>query len=189
VIRGEHCVIRTADVDDAQVLKRLYDAEQPHAGLLDRKREVVSPTEDELREVLGRPERLTYLHVVEDLEGWPRGVTTLRLAPHELHYAEATVIFAEEKDYAAPMADEALDFLQGLAFKRLKFNKIMVYSLNSEQGLKALLTRNGYRSNGVQREMVYTLGRWCDIETFSLFQGDYIGGRNGAQDEHVSSSS
>lgn len=181
MITGAHTVIRTAEPDDAGALKRLYDPAVPKCSLLDPHREPIFPTFDELREVMSKTEMgQPFLHAVEDLTGAIRGFCSLRALALDVRYGEIVMLFHDEADYAGPVGEEVFDFLAKRAFRQFHLNKVMAHVLDSERAFAEALMRYGFASNGVQREAVYTLGRWLGIETFTLrarataFAGDLV---------------
>lgn len=170
MITGEHSVIRMAEPDDAYELKRLYESERPRSALLDRRREIPQVTVDELREGLVRHERFGgVLYAIEDKEGGVRGFGTLRGVQVEMSYSEVNLTLFEDADYATPLADEAMAFLKRTAFDVKRLNKIISHCLDCEPGYRELLIRQGFKSNGVQREMMWSQGRWHNLETLTLF--------------------
>lgn len=169
MITGHHCIIRTADPDDARALSVLYNGAVPRAAYLNRRREILLPTVDELRESLSRKDRnAAPLYVVEDLEGRIRGLCALSAGGTDTAYGEIFFLFSCEEDFAGPVAREALAFLcrEGLREKRL--NKIVAQSLETEPGYRQALVAMGFESNGVQREVLHTQGRYFDLETLTL---------------------
>ncbi len=169
MITGEHSVIRMAEPDDAYELRRLYDPERPRSALLDRRREIMLPSVDELREGLARPEKSGVLYAVEDKTGGIRGFCSLRGASAELRYGEIILPLFEDADYREALAQEVLAYLCRLAFRDRRMNKVLAHCLGDETEWRALLAERGFRSNGVQRQVLWTLGRWHDIETLTLF--------------------
>ena len=169
MITGECTVIRTAEPDDAGALKRLYDPGVPLCCLLDVRREPIFPTFDELREAMSKSEMgQPFLHAVEDKTGVIRGFCSLRALAFDVRYGEIVMMFHDEADFAGPIASEVFEFLMRRAFEQFHLNKIMAHVLDSERAFVEALLRNGFVSNGTQREAVYTLGRWHGIETFTL---------------------
>lgn len=170
MITGEHSVIRLAEPDDAYELKRLYDPQRPHSAMLDRRREIAQPSIDELREGLAKPEkRVGALYAIEDKEGVVRGFCSIRGASAELRYAEMVMPLFEDSDYATPLADEAFAFLHRGAFVERRLNKVVAHCLDSEGAYRALLVRHGFASDGIQRQVLWSRGRWHDLETLTLF--------------------
>lgn len=178
MITAAHCVIRTSEQDDAMALKRLYDTSRPRAALLDRKRELLIPTLDELRELLSKKEAKSgVFYSVEDRCGAIRGFCSLRATHPEVSYAEFVVMLLEDADYAGGLGDEVFDFLTGRAFKQMKLNKVVAQSLDSERAYRVFLARHGFESEGVQRDAFFTQGGWRNLETLTLFGAAWREGR------------
>lgn len=170
MICGEHAVVRAADLDDAPSLWRLYDTSRPRSFLLGPAREVIVPTRDELEQLLARKDvHADVFFVIEDLTGQIHGGCLLRGGLHGSFYNEVAVAFADDADYRTPMADEVFTFLRHRAFVERKANKIMAHCIENETEYREFLDRQGFRSDGVQRDMVFTLGRYFDLESLSLF--------------------
>jgi RimJ/RimL family protein N-acetyltransferase len=171
VIFGEHAVIRTAEPDDAPTLKRFYDQDIPRSATLDRRREPYRPTTDELRELLGNKELKIAgeYYAVEDQTGLVRGFCSLRSGRFEVFFGEMLLMFLDEADLATPLADETFEFVRDKAFVDRRLNKMMAHCLNGETALREFLVKQGFQSDGVSREMLFTKGRWYDNETLSLF--------------------
>ncbi|MCP4639973.1 MAG: GNAT family N-acetyltransferase [bacterium] len=175
MIVGEHAVIRTADVDDAPLLWRLYDTRRPRSFLLGPAREILIPSRDELQEILSRKDKLAgTFFVVENREGEIQGCCTLRGAMRGAFYNEVTLSLVHEADYATPLADEVMEFLKHMGFMERKLLKIVSHCLDRETEYRAFLVRHGFESDGVQRDMVYTLGRYYNLESLSLFREDGV---------------
>ena len=171
MIFGEHCVIRAAEPDDAPALKELYEPAHPRAATLDRRREPIQPTMDELRELLGNKDLklLGEYYVIEDKQGVIRGFCSLRAGRLDVFFGELLFMFLDEADLGAPMAEETLDFIKGKAFVERRLNKMIAHCLDNETALRAFLIEKGFRSDGVAREVLFTQGRWLNNETLSLF--------------------
>lgn len=170
MITGEHSVIRMAEADDAYELKRLYDSPAPRSALLDRRREVPTMSVDEVREGLVRHEKFGgALYAVEDKVGVVRGFCTLRGVQVEMSYAEMLFMFFEDEDYDSPLADEAYAYLHKSAFDNKRLNKVLAHCLDNEAGYKRMLERHGFASNGIQREVLWSQGRWHSLEMMTLF--------------------
>jgi len=175
MITGEHGVIRTAEQDDAVAMKRLYASPLPRSALLDRKRELLVPTLDELRELLNHKDakRAGVFYTIEDRCGAVRGFCSLRGAHPEVAYAEFVVMFFEEADYANPMAGEAFEFLAHRGFVQMRLNKLAAQRLEWETAYRAFLVRHGFEGEGVQRDIAFACGRYHDQESLSLLRHDY----------------
>jgi len=174
MITAQHCFIRTADPDDALALERFYAPEKPRAAFLDRKRELLVPTFDELRELLSAKEaKAGVFYTVEDRAGTIRGFCSLRGAHPEVSHAEFVVVFADDADYDAPFADDVFEFLTDRAFVQLKLNKVLAQCLDSEAAFRAFLAARGFQSDGVQRDVLFAGGRWRRLESLSLFRSQF----------------
>ena len=174
MITGEHAVIRTAVQDDAVALKRLYDPTHPRSAFLDRKRELLVPTIDELRQLLTRAEAKTgVFYTVEDRGGTIRGFAVLRGSTPEISSAELVVMLLDDADYATGLADEVCGFLLHRAFVQMGLNKMMAQCLDWERAYRDFLGARGFESDGVQRDVLFAQGRWYDLESLTLFRRSY----------------
>jgi len=171
MITGDYAVIRTAEPDDTVALQRFYDPARPRSSLLDARRELIVPTYEELREALNQKDLVRgVFHAVEDKEGRVRGFCSLRGVNPEVSFAQLVMLLLDDADFDAPLAREILDFLLQQAFERVKLNKVIAHGFEDESAFRAFLRRNGFQSDGIQREVVFTLGRWRHLESFSLFR-------------------
>jgi RimJ/RimL family protein N-acetyltransferase len=178
MIVGEHTVIRGAEPDDAAALRSFYNPAVPRCCLLDQRREPLFPNTDELREVLAQKEMgRPVLFATEDKTGVIRGFCSVRSVNLEASYGETILLLHEDADYATPLASEAMDFVTRQAFVQYRLNKLLAHALDSEQGLRDCLLRYGFQSAGMQREVLFTLGRWSNVETFTLFRVSGFGSR------------
>ncbi len=169
VIVGDHSVIRTAERDDATMFARLFRLGCPLASLMDQKREYLIPTIDELRELLGGTKNMGGIfNAVEDLSGSVRGFCTVRSAPGDMPFGQFALMMLDEEDYALPIMDDVMRYLAAEAFQRRGQNKVMVYRLDYEAKIRELYLANGFRSDGIQREVLYAGGRWHDLESLTL---------------------
>lgn len=175
MIFGEHCVIRAAEPNDAPALKRVYHPGKPRAATLDRRREPILPTTDELRELLGNKDvkLLGEYYAVEDATGEIRGFCCLRAGRQDVFFGEMLLMFIEDADLGTGMAGETFAFLKHKAFMERRLNKIVAQCLDTETDLRVFLVQQGFQSDGVAREVLYTLGRWFDNETLSLFASQH----------------
>lgn len=181
MIAAQHSFIRTADPDDAAALEGLYRHGIPRAALLDRRRELLLPNFDELRELLATKEAQSGIfYAVEDDTGCIRGFCSLRSALQEVSYAECVVLFAKDADYETPLAEDAFAFLTDRAFAKLRLNKLIAQCLDCETAYRAFLGARGFSSDGVQRDVLYTAGRWHALESLSLFRTAFCASRDGA---------
>ncbi len=171
MIRGEHTIIRAAEPDDAVAMHVYYDPLCPRCCLMDHRREPIFPTCDELREVLAQKEMgRPLMYAVETHDGMVRGFCTLRSINTEARYGEVVIMLSDAADYEGPVAEEALAFLLWQAFTQQQLHKVIAHAMDSETALLGFLRARGFASNGVQREVTYTLGRWHNAETLSLFR-------------------
>ncbi len=176
MIKGEFSVIRTAEPDDARGLRGIYNPQRPRAALLDRKRELLVPTVDELQEILGRKElKAGVLYAIENTAGDIRGLCSLRGVHPTAFFAECLLLFDHEEDYGTGLADEAFDFLRESAFLDKRLRKLTAHCLPSEVAFRDFLVRKGFEHVGFQREVYFTKGAWNDIEVFVLFAGESHG--------------
>ena len=174
MIVGTYTRIRTAEPDDVFAMRRLYRPVVPRACFLDRKRELTPPTTDELREMFQRKDvQSGVLYTVEDAEGNIRGFGALRGAGPEVAFGEVALMFPRDHDYTTPEVAEALRFLCDRAFMRNRLNKVVAHTLDSEHLLKTLLREFGFASDGVQRDILFTQGRWFSLESMSLYSPTY----------------
>ena len=171
MITCTHGVIRTVEPDDAWDMARLYDPRRPRASFMGRNREMILPTQDELREILrpadGRPQ---VYYAIEDTEGVIRGYCGLRTSGGEdVHYGDAVFFMHDEADLDAPLALEAWEWLKNKAFRTMLWRKMVAHILDCETAQRAWLLARGFESCGVQREVLYTGGRWVDAETLAMY--------------------
>jgi len=173
VIKGAHSVIRSADPDDAGALKSVYDSQTPRSSLLDQRRELNPPTRDELREVMSQKEMgKAVFYTVEGRDGEICGFCCLRGLNPEAQFSEFVVIFLDETTFSTAMADEVFDFLSRLAFERMRNHKVVTHCLDSETEYRKFLISHGFESAGVQRDVVFSQGRWFNLEALTLRAAD-----------------
>lgn len=170
MVVGEHSVIRTADSDDAPALMRLYESGMPLAGLLNPLREFLIPTTDEVRGSFSSDRQIQagVMNAIEDLDGVVRGFCALRVTPQDAFMGQLVLMLPDEEDYAALWSGEVGAYLLEEAFQRKRFSKVVAQCLDHEEGLRAFLSCHGFKSDGVQREVLYSAGRWFDMESLSL---------------------
>lgn len=165
-----HLHIRSADVDDAPDFHRLYDFRRPRASLLDKAREPMMPTRDELALMLTKKENLKGgLYVLDDIEGNVRGFCSLRGMVHDARYAEMSILFFDDSDYTSPLAEEALDFICDEAFGRFRLFKLITQSLGNETAWTQFVLAHGFEQSGEQRQVLFAGGKWHNLLTFSRF--------------------
>lgn len=167
MISSEHGHIRGAEPDDAPALHALYEIRFPRAALLDHRREPLLPTQDELREVLGREDLAKGIfHTIEDHTGAIVGFCTLRGMNHEAAFGELGLLFHREDTLDTPLSAQVLEFARDRAFRALRLHKVLTHCLDNEGALRAFLIRSGFVSAGVQREVLHSQGRRLDLESF-----------------------
>ena len=180
MISGIHTVIRSAEPDDAEAMWRLYDPKRPRSFLLGPTREVMIPTQDEMREMLGRRDVVQgSFFTIEDHAGVVRGCCVLRGAKMESEFAEIVVALDDDAAYETPLADEVIAYLEKVGFVDKKLNKLVAHCLSNETNYRAYLVRHGFVSDGVQRQMVFTKGQYFDLESLSLFRSAQTGDVHG----------
>ncbi|MFP4500050.1 MAG: N-acetyltransferase family protein [Candidatus Hydrogenedentota bacterium] len=168
MITTAHGYIRSTDPDDAAILARLYDPACPRAALLDLRREPVFPTVDEIRQMLVRPpSKQGRFYTIEDKTGAVRGFCGIRGSNTEAAFGEVHALFLDPADYAGPQAGEVADFLFERTFIRQRLQRILAHALETETALAGFLRAHGFASCGVQREVLYTQGRWHNLETLA----------------------
>lgn len=171
MIIGAHSVIRSAEPDDLNELRRLYDPARPRAVFLDRAYELNYFSRDELLEMLRRKDLsqqgIGFL-AIEDLDGLVRGFCMLRAVNGEARYAELFMGLLDPADLTLPLADEVYAYLRRRAFDELKLQKMVAHALDLEPEFRAFVLGKEFHCDGVQRRMVYTLGAYHDLETYSL---------------------
>jgi len=173
MIVGSHSVIRSADSDDAEALHGLYNPQRPRAWMLDRRREPVQPTASELRELLAQKDSpLGALAAVEDPSGSVQGFCGLRGVSGEAGFAMAVLMLVADAEYDSPLGRESLRHVLQQAFVQKRLNKVIFHCLETEAALRGLLMEYGFRSDGIQRQVVYTQGRWHNVETLTLFRAE-----------------
>ncbi len=170
MIAGNHAFIRGAEPDDAPFLHRFYQARRPRAALLDQHREPLLPTAAELEELLARKDGLQgSFYTIEDLTGVVRGFCSLRGANQEAGFADLVFLLDDDAAFGSPLAAEALAFILARGYGRMGLRKILGHCLEGEESLRDALTAHGFESDGVQRQVLFTAGRWYDMETLTRF--------------------
>lgn len=168
MITGKYTYIRGTEQDDVPALSMLYGTETLRAGLLDARREPVMPTRDELRELVSRKEIADGgYYTVEDRQGRIRGFCSLRGANAEARYAEFSLLLLDPADFASPLTEEVAAFLYERAYIRSGLVKVVAYCLEGETELMAFLRDQGFESDGTQRDVVFSGGRWHALEAMS----------------------
>jgi hypothetical protein len=96
----------------------------------------------------------------------------LRGSNPEGQFSEFVVIFLDEATFSTPIADEVFDFLARLAFQRMRNHKVVTHCLDAEVEYRKFLMGHGFASAGVQRDVVYSQGRWFNLEALTLRAAD-----------------
>ncbi|HOJ32772.1 MAG TPA: GNAT family protein [Candidatus Hydrogenedentes bacterium] len=175
MIVGEHAVVRIADPDDAVFLARLFDPDMPRAFSLNIRRELQYLTIDDLREALSHKDfRAGLFYTIEDLTGLIRGFFSIKTPLPEVNYSEFLFGLASSEDYDSPLAKNAMEILERLAFVQKRLNKLVAQCLENETDFRSLLEARGFTSDGIQRDVLFTGGRYLNLETFTLFRSDYL---------------
>ena len=178
MITSKHAQIRATEPDDAPALFALYDVRRPRAALLDQRREPLMPTLAELREMLGMKETVNNVFfTVEDRTGAIRGFCLLRGMNQETGFGEMSLLFHEAAILAQPLAEEALTFACTRGFERMRMNKMVSNCLDGETELRDFLLRHGFISDGVQRGVLFSQGRWHNLESLSLYRDVWTASR------------
>ena len=176
MITGQHSCIRTTEPDDVATLQRLYTRPLPSASLMDRRREPIQPTRDELRELIRREDaQAPGLYTVEDHAGEIQGFCMFRAGSQDLAAAQTMVLFLDDATYDSPIAEEVFDHFAREAFVRKRLNKMVAHCADYEEALRRFLLRKGFVSDGVQRDVFFGGGRYHGIESLSLFRRDAMG--------------
>lgn len=170
MIVGEHSIIRGAGVDDAPFFHRLYLQPEPVSALLDQRREWWRPTSDELAELFAgnRGDLTRDLNVVEDKEGRVLGFAGIRTNARDPHFGNYVMMLLDTSYYDTPHIREVTTYLKRTAFRDKMLRKVMSHTLDHENAHREYLLQNGFESNGVQREVLYTGGNWHNLQSFSL---------------------
>ena len=169
MIIGSYSVIRSAGPDDAEAFRAAFES-GPVGALLDQLRESFVPTATEVREMLSSTRNaFGAVNAVEDPQGRVRGFCALNGSPLDANIAQFALIFFDPDDFAAPIAEEVGLYLRDEAFGRKRFHKVMAQCLDHERAQRDFLLRNGFVSDGLQREILYSGGRWYNLESFTLF--------------------
>ena len=165
MITTDEAYVRSTDPDDASTLIQLYAWDKPCCALLDKRREPLLPTVDELREILASPEAVKgAFHTLEDGTGQIRGFCCLRGLSQELSFCDISVLPLEVGHLSFPCLEAGMQFVMARAFEHYGVQKAMTHILSHESELRAFYERHGFQSAGVQREALFTQGRYHDIE-------------------------
>ena len=88
---------------------------------------------------------------------------------HEIGGCDMHLLTLDPEDIDSPLASEAFQFLRKRAFTQNKLAKISVRCLDTETTLRHFCVNQGFQSEGVQKEVFFSQGRWHDLETLTLF--------------------
>jgi RimJ/RimL family protein N-acetyltransferase len=110
---------------------------------------------------------------IEDPTGDIRGFVNLRGLNQETPFCEVSLLLIDPEDYQTPLAHAAFDFAADRVFVRHRLLKIMAIALEEEVAWRAFLTARGFQGSGVQREVLFTAGRYRNLESYALFEEDY----------------
>lgn len=175
MITTEHCIIRTAETDDAATLCAAFDPDHPLAFFVGGGRELNRPSVDEIcAAILESQKRVNEnLYVFEDTMGVIRAFGAVRSSGREEAFGEFSYAPVDRGDYSGALVDVAYDFIFRLGFERLHLNKLMAHCiLPCEVGLRQSLADHGFVSTGIQRQVVYTQGKYYDLEALQIFRRD-----------------
>ncbi len=176
MITGKHSILRNADADDVHEFKALYKS-GIRSGLLNRRKEMIEPTLDEIREMLSvkdAKQKGMEFSAAESLDGKVLGFCSIRQAKVEPRYSTFILMLLDDAMYDTPFAEEVSDFLLREAFVRGKAPKVLAHCLDTQPHLRRFLVEHGFQSNGVLRGVIYSGGKWHDSETLTLFSQDYM---------------
>jgi RimJ/RimL family protein N-acetyltransferase len=161
--------IRATEEDDSAWFHRLYAAGPPRFALLDLKREPLMPTLLEVRETLGSKEAArSQSFTLESAEGEIAGFLALRGLNQETGFCEVTPLLLDEAAVNGPLAHWAMDYAMERAFAVMRLRKVTAHALCRETHLREFLLARGFACDGVQREVLFSQGRWMDVLCFSL---------------------
>ncbi len=170
MIKKTHAIIRSADRFDAKALMTFYFHKPVFASLLDTKREPLMPNQSELEELLQHKDALQSFYAVENKQGDVRGFVVLKGINPEALFGEMMLLFENEiYETEAVLIHEALEFVETRAFQQLHLRKLMTTCLDEEEDLRRFLISNFYQCEGVMREVLFTCGKWHNLETWAKF--------------------
>lgn len=170
MIKKKYAIIRNAERFDAKELLRFYLHKPAFACLLDTKREPLLPNLSELEELLQHKDTAQSFYVVENKAGDIRGFIVLKGINPEVLFGEIMLLFDNEiyeKENA--LIEEALEFIETRAFVQLHLRKLMTTCLEEEQYLRPFLQNHSYQCEGCMREVLFTCGKWHNLETWAKF--------------------
>lgn len=170
MIKKNHAIVRSADRFDASRLLGFYLHKPAFACLLDTKREPLMPNLSELEELLQHKDTAQSFYAVENKEGDVRGFLVLKGINPEVLFGEIMLLFEEEVyDNEEALIDEALEFVETRAFQQLHLRKLMTTCLDDETHLRQFLLSHSYQCEGCMREVLFTCGKWHNLETWAKF--------------------
>ncbi len=171
MIKTSCSVIRNADRFDAKELFKFYMHTPPFACLLDTKREPIIPNLSELEELLQHKDTSHSFYTVENKEGNVCGFVVLKGINSEALFGEIMLLFGDEMyDGEEVVIEEALKFIESRAFQQLHLRKLITTSLDEETRLRQFLINHNYHCEGMMREVLYSGGKWHNLETWAKFQ-------------------
>ncbi|HOV33085.1 MAG TPA: GNAT family N-acetyltransferase [Candidatus Hydrogenedens sp.] len=170
MIEKLHAIIRTADRFDVKQLFHFYMQEPIHASLLDAKREPLMPNISELEELLLSKDAAQSFYTVENKQGDIQGFVILKGVNPEVMFAEIILLFNNDiYEENKLLVEEALEFIETKAFQQLHLRKIITTCLDDEKNLHTFLSQHSYQCEGVMREVLFTTGKWHNLETWAKF--------------------
>ncbi len=169
MLKSAHGFIRATDEDDSPWFYRLYHQGAPRFALLDLKREPLMPTLLEVRETLGSKEAArSQSFTLEDPTGEIAGFLALRGLNQETGFCEVTPLLLDEAHTDTPLVHWAMDYALERAFNVMRLRKVTAHALCRETHLTAFLHARGFACDGVQREVLFSGGRWLNVAFYSL---------------------
>ncbi len=170
MIEKLHASIYTADRFDAKRLLHFYIQKPVHAALLDAKREPIIPNLSELEELLQSKDAAQSFYTVEDKQGEVQGFVILKGINPEVMFGETILLFDNDTyEQNKPLIEDALEFIETKAFQQLHLRKIITTCLDEEKNLHTFLNQHSYQCEGVMREVLFTYGKWHNLETWAKF--------------------
>ncbi|MGC8737605.1 MAG: GNAT family N-acetyltransferase [Candidatus Hydrogenedens sp.] len=171
MIKKTYATIRNADRFDAKELLRFYLHKPIFATLLDTKREPLMPNLSELEELLQHKDTAQSFYAVENKIGDISGFVILKGINAEALFGEMMLLFENETyDNESALIGEALEFIEVRAFQQLHLRKLMTTCLDVEERLRNFLLNHSYQCEGCMREVLFTCGKWHNLETWAKFQ-------------------
>ncbi len=169
MITSEHGHIRATEEDDSPWFHQLYATGAPRFAMLDLKREPMMPTLLEVRETLGSKEAArSQSFTLETPEGEIVGFLALRGLNQETGFCEVTPLLLDEAAASSPLSHWAMDYALERAFSVMRLRKVTAHALCREAHLRTFLESRGFTCDGVQREVLFSQGRWMDVLCYSL---------------------